>query len=1040
MGIMSSEWSGRLQHWMRTLKDDFYRPLGTISWEAFRTMEHLSPEEAMKGQFEPVEPGFTWGKTWEYCWFRGKVVLPAEAEGKRIVMDLRPDGESTLFVNGQEFGTYRASWVTQKHHFIEDNVLSTAAAAGTEYEILMETYAGHYYPESPNGGCATGPVLPGAYQDPLEEGKRRTLGVCTFGIWNEDAYQLWMDADTLKQVLDKLDPNSLRAAKIAEALETFTLAVDFEQDEAGRIASYRAGREALKPALEAKNGSTTPVFYAVGNAHIDLAWLWPMAETHRKTERTFAAQLRLLEEYPEYKYIQSQPAAYEMCRKYYPELFQRIKEAVKDGKWIAEGAMWVEPDTNMASGEALIRQLLYGKKYYKEEFGVDSQMLWLPDTFGYTAALPQILKSCGVKYLVTQKIFWSYNEGEQFPYHYFYWEGMDGSKITSFLPTSYTYRTDPSELIGVWENRSQKRDLDAFLLPFGYGDGGGGPARDYLEYAKREKDLEGCPKVKQENPITFFKDMEAEGGPKHTYTGELYFSAHRGTYTSQAMVKQNNRRCELSMRELELWSTLAALKGKAYPAEAVERLWKEVLLHQFHDILPGSSIKEVYEDSAAQYEEIFAADEEMMKTAKKSIREKLFRYRAEKNEEVCAVWNPLSFARTALIRNAEGSWQKITAGPSGVTVCRAVNSGEDNCFTELVMEENGRPVSFKTPYFTVRFDANAEITSLVDIREDRELIQKGRMGNRLTVYEDRPAEFDAWNIDEGYLEKSWDVIDVEEFKVLENGPETAALHVRRRFQDSMIEQTIRFYRHTARIDFQTRVDWQEHQQLLRVSFPVDILAHEADYEIQFGNVKRPTHKNTSWDRARFEVCAHKWADLSEPGYGVALMNDCKYGYDVHEGVMGLTLIKSGIFPNPDADQGQHEFTYALFPHQGDFRKGSVVREAYDLNCPMAWEKVQGIYEDSFSMLQIAEENVMADTVKAAEDGNGIIVRIYETWGMRTKVHVNFPLAPDAQVTVCDCMENFSGVENADMTRAQDGWSFTMKPYEIKTLRIVNEKK
>ena len=467
MGIMSSEWSGRLQHWMRTLKDDFYRPLGTISWEAFRTMEHLSPEEAMKGQFEPVEPGFTWGKTWEYCWFRGKVVLPKAAEGKRIVMDLRPDGESTLFVNGREFGTYRASWVSQKHHFIEDNALSTEAEAGTEYEILMETYAGHYYPESPDGGCATGPVLPGAYQDPLEEGKRRTLGVCTFGIWNEDAYQLWMDADTLKQVLDKLDPNSLRAAKIAEALEKFTLVVDFEQDEAGRIASYRAGREALKPALEAKNGSTAPVFYAIGNAHIDLAWLWPMAETHRKTERTFAAQLRLLEEYPEYKYIQSQPAAYEMCRKYYPELFERIKEAVKDGKWIAEGAMWVEPDTNMASGEALIRQLLYGKKYYREEFGVDSQMLWLPDTFGYTAALPQILNSCGVRYLVTQKIFWSYNEGEQFPYHYFYWEGMDGSKITSFLPTSYTYRTDPSELIGVWENRSQKRDLDAFLLPFG---------------------------------------------------------------------------------------------------------------------------------------------------------------------------------------------------------------------------------------------------------------------------------------------------------------------------------------------------------------------------------------------------------------------------------------------------------------------------------------------------------------------------------------------------------------------------------------------
>ena len=571
------------------------------------------------------------------------------------------------------------------------------------------------------------------------------------------------------------------------------------------------------------------------------------------------------------------------------------------------------------------------------------------------------------------------------------------------------------------------------------------PTEEMLEQSRRlEHSIVECPAARQTGVKEFFHILEDKMDKKRlaVWDGELYLEFHRGTYTSMAQNKKYNRKAEFKNGETELYAAMASLLDQKYlyPQEQLEHSWKLLLLNQFHDILPGSSIKEVYEDSAAQYEEIFAADEEMMKTAKKSIREKLFRYRAEKNEEVCAVWNPLSFARTALIRNAEGSWQKITAGPSGVTVCRAVNSGEDNCFTELVMEENGRPVSFKTPYFTVRFDANAEITSLVDIREDRELIQKGRMGNRLTVYEDRPAEFDAWNIDEGYLEKSWDVIDVEEFKVLENGPETAALHVRRRFQDSMIEQTIRFYRHTARIDFQTRVDWQEHQQLLRVSFPVDVLAHEADYEIQFGNVKRPTHKNTSWDRARFEVCAHKWADLSEPGYGVALMNDCKYGYDVHEGVMGLTLIKSGIFPNPDADQGQHEFTYALFPHQGDFRKGSVVREAYDLNCPMAWEKVQGIYEDSFSMLQIAEENVMADTVKAAEDGNGIIVRIYETWGMRTKVHVNFPLAPDAQVTVCDCMENFSGVENADMTRVQDGWSFTMKPYEIKTLRIVNEKK
>ena len=460
--LMKSEWRDRIGHWVRTLKDDFYQPLGEIQWEAFRTNEQLSLGEAKKEQFVSVKPGFTWGNTYEYCWMKGHIQLSEEANGKRIVMNLKPDGEATLFVNDKAFGTYRASWVNEPHHYIVDNVLSRCAKGDEQFDIMMEVYAGHYYPEAPTGGCATGPVLPGSYTDKLEEGKRRTLGRCTYGIWNEDAYQLFMDVDTLGRLLEVLDKTSLRAAKIAKALEQFTLIVDFEQERDARIESYKKAREALKPVLEAENGSTMPVFYAVGNAHLDLAWLWPIAETGRKTARTFAAQLRLIEEYPEYKFIQSQPAEYEMCRKLYPELFERIKAAVKKGQWIAEGAMWVEPDTNMASGEALIRQLLYGKQYYKDVFDVDSEVLWLPDTFGYTGALPQILKGCKVNYLVTQKIFWSYNEGEQFPYHYFNWEGIDGSRIVSFLPTSYTYKTNPKQLEEVWKNRSQLQDLDAF--------------------------------------------------------------------------------------------------------------------------------------------------------------------------------------------------------------------------------------------------------------------------------------------------------------------------------------------------------------------------------------------------------------------------------------------------------------------------------------------------------------------------------------------------------------------------------------------------
>ena len=1039
MGIMSSEWRGRLQHWMRTLKDDFYRPLGEISWEAFRTMDHLSQEEAMNGPFEPVEPGFTWGKTWEYCWFRGKVVLPAEAQGKRIVMDLKPDGESTLFVNGQEFGTYRASWVTQKHHFVEDNVLTTDAVAGTEYEILMETYAGHYYPESPDGGCATGPVLPGAYQDPLEEGKRRTLGICTFGIWNEDAYQLWMDADTLRQLLDKLDPNSLRAAKIAEALEAFTLVVDFEQDEAGRIASYKAGREALRPALEAKNGSTMPVFYAIGNAHIDLAWLWPMAETHRKTERTFAAQLRLLEEYPEYKYIQSQPAGYEMCRKYYPELFERIKQAVKDGQWIAEGAMWVEPDTNMASGEALIRQLLYGKRYYQEEFGVDSKMLWLPDTFGYTAALPQILKSCGVEYLVTQKIFWSYNEGEQFPYHYFYWEGMDGTKISSFLPTSYTYRTDPTELMNVWENRSQKRDLDAFLLPFGYGDGGGGPARDFIESAKRQEDLEGGVKVKMAGPLEFFHDMEAQGGPANTYVGELYFSAHRGTYTSQAMVKQNNRRCELALREMEMWSTLAMNKGMAYDFSKADALWKELLLHQFHDILPGSSIAKVYVDAEKAFHEILDGVEELQADALSELTD-------QKESQAVTVFNSLSFPRKMLVElpAAFANGAKTVDGTAvqvqkiGDTVKASVEVPSCGAVSlipaEGQVEEKAVAVETCDGGFTMEnsqvkavINEKGEVISFVLKESGREFAADAM--NRFHLYKDVPRMFDAWDIDSNYIDQEIEAAKNVAVSMEADGLE-GVLKVTGEISNSTFTQYIRLAADSRRIEFETEVDWKEMHRLLKTGFPVNVYAENGINEMQFGFVEHPTHRSRAYDKDRFEVCNHRYSALADGAHGAAVLNDCKYGISMNGNALELTLLRAGTCPEMCADNRVHHFTYAFTAWEGSFAESDVVRQGYELNVKPV---VAGGAVPTFSALTIDKENVILDTMKPAEDGSGdIILRLYESKKAAVLATVTLSdLLQGEKVYLCDMLENCKeeiSVENGEI-------SLNFRAFEVKTVRI-----
>ena len=1038
MNVMHSEWRDRIAHWIRTLKEDFYEPLGELKWEAARTMEELPFDKLDSLDFEKVEPGYTWGNLWEYCWFRGRVTLPAKAEGKRIVMKLIPGGESTLFVNGRSFGTHRAEWVWVPHHYIEDNALTTCAKAGETFDILMETYAGHYYPEAPTGGCATGPVLPGMYEDPAKEGERRTLGVCTYGIWNEDAYQLYMDVDTLNQLLNTLDQTSLRASKIAEALESFSVIVDFEQDKEKRIQSYKEAREAIRPALEAENGSTMPTYYAIGNSHLDLAWLWPMQETYRKTARTFAAQLRLIEQYPEYKYLQSQPAAYEMCRQYYPELFDRIKEAIKGGQWIAEGAMWVEPDTNMASGEALIRQLLYGKKYYKEELGVDSIVLWLPDTFGYTAALPQILIGCGVKYLVTQKIFWSYNEGDTFPYHYFTWEGMDGSKITAFLPTSYTYRTDPSQLDEVWKGRSQVRDLDAFLLPYGYGDGGGGPSRDYLEYAIREKNLEGAPKVKLAGPVEFFEDMEKQGGPVNTYTGELYFSAHRGTYTSQAKVKNNNRRAELALRDMEIWGSAAMLYGADYEFGEAQALWKELLLHQFHDILPGSGIARMYIESNERVGKV-------IDKAEKNARDFALVICKESDLGEVSVFNSLSFDTNKLIelpdrfeagaKTTEGDVIPVQKIDGKVyAIIKLPSLGAVTLIPAKAGSEIDNPArAYKDGSFIVMENAkvralindNGEITSFVLKSSGQEF--SGPVMNRLCIYKDVPRLFDAWDIDSNYLLQEMEGARNISASILNGEGLKASVKVRADIGNSSYEQVISLAADSGRIEFETDIEWNELHRLLKTQFVTNVHATEGINEMQFGYVKRPTHRSRAYDKDRFEVCNHRYTALEDGGRGAAVLNDCKYGISMNGSAMELTLLRAAASPEMRADNGHHHFTYAFTAWEGDFVNCDVVRQGYELNVSPVI--VDGRL-DSFSLADADKNNVFIDTIKPAEDGCGdLILRIYEAAGAATKAKIRTSF--EGKAFECNMLE-----ETKDETGFENGClNLDFRGFEVKTVRI-----
>ncbi len=1037
MDVLSSEWRDRIAHWIRTLKQDFYSPLGEIGWEAFRTRDHLSSRELESCEFVPVNPGFTWGETWEYCWFRGRVTLPEAAQGKRIVLNLSPGGESTLFVNGRSFGTYRADWVSEPHHYLVDNALTAQGRAGDCYEVLMETYAGHYYPDM--GLCATGPVLPGAYQDPLPEGARRTLGQCTYGVWNEDAYQLYMDVDTLSKLLDVLDSASLRAAKVAEALEQFTLMVDFEQDAEKRTASYRAASQMLRLVLEAVNGSTQPVFYAVGNAHLDLAWLWPMAETHRKTARTFAAQLRLLEEYPDYKFIQSQPASYEMCRTHYPELFQRIREAVKAGRWIADGAMWVEPDTNMAGGEALIRQLLHGKRYYKEVFDVDSKLLWLPDSFGYTAALPQILKGCGVDYLVTQKIFWSYNQEERFPYHYFSWQGLDGSQVTSFLPTNYTYQTHPAQINTSWKNRTQIRDLDAFLLPFGYGDGGGGPTRDHVEYALRQKDLEGGARVKLAGPMEFFEDMEQAGGPKHTYVGELYFSAHRGTYTAQAAIKRWNRKNELALREMELWASAAMWEGWTYPMERADALWKHLLLHQFHDILPGSSIARVYQEAERAHEKIFQGTEDIRALALESLTT------GSSEENSVTVFNSLSFQRRALValpeafaggacladgsevpvaRTREGIKALVTLPPCGAVSLRPGANAPQEAAPATTVCETEAGFLLENSQVRALVDGRGEVVSFVLKESGREFAAAPM--NRFHLYKDVPRRFDAWDIDSNYRQQEVEGAFDVTVEAVEQDLE-AVLKVTGRIGESSYTQNIRLAADSARLVFETQVDWRELHRLLKTAFPVAVYVESGINEIQFGYIERPTHRSRPYDQERFEVCNHRYSALCDGSHGAAVLNDCKYGVSMNENSLELTLLTASASPEMRADNRTHRFTYAFTAWEGSFADCDVVRQGYELNV----EPVTAPGTRDFSLLSIDRENIFADTLKPAEDGSGdLILRLYEAKKAAVTAQVRLNLGP-FRAYACDMLENVQ----EELSVEEGRLALSFRAFEIKTIRF-----
>ncbi len=781
-----------------------------------------------------------------------------------------------------------------------------------------------------------------------------------------------------------------------------------------------------------------PTVNCIGHTHIDVEWLWDRRQTREKIQRSASTALALMKEYPEYKFMLSQPELYRYLKEEAPEKFEEVREAVREGRWEPEGALYLECDCNLISGESLVRQLLYGKKFFREELGIDSRICFLPDVFGYSGAMPQILKSSGIDCFITSKISW--NDTNTMPSDIFKWRGIDGTEIfSSFITgqkydkrssartTTYVGDITPAFIYGTWHRFGQKGYCTDVIDTYGFGDGGGGPTREMLERARRlEAGFPGMP-VARLTTLTDYVDKaraqfdkgcrELRRTPR--WTGELYLEYHRGTYTSAAANKRSNRKSELALARAEaLSATEAHLLGGEYPKAELDRNWITVLHDQFHDILPGSSIHSVYEFTRQDYAEVAESTDKICKEKLTLIADKI------NTGGGILVYNPLGFARRGEIVADGLTLTTPTEIPAlGYTV---IPKPTAKCTVHL---SEGK---LSNDYYDLTLDSAGRIVSLYDKRIGREVVPVGGAMNEYRVYEDDPANYDAWEMDEYMQIKSY-VLDTPVTVTPVTDGDRAGFTLERKYMSSTITEAIWLYSSSARIQLENRIDWHEKHQTLKLAFPIDVNSTSATCEIQFGSITRPTHTNTSWDKAKFEICAHRWIDLSEHGYGVALLNDCKFGHSVQGNLLTLTCLKCPSYPDPKQDVGQHEFTCALLPHVGDLYESGVIREAHALNQPLVSMPISahgGPLPERFSMISVDEPSVVIDGIKRAESSDAVIVRLYESFGGSVNAHLRLPHGVSRAV-LCDLMET----EHTELRIDNGLVSLPLHAFQIATLKL-----
>ena len=872
------------------------------------------------------------------------------------------------------------------------------------------------------------------------------------GYLHEETDDYYYSAKALVKTLKLLPEDHPQRAGLVSAMDRSLRLLNWDSDKF--YGTLGDAARSLENDLAAMGKHSDVTIRCVGHTHIDVAWLWRLNHTREKAMRSFSTVLHLMEEFGEYEFLQSQPQLYRYIKKDCPELFEKIKAKVADGQWETDGGMWLEADCNIVSGESLTRQFLYGIRFFQKEFGKTCSFLWLPDVFGYSWALPQILKQCNIDTFMTTKISW--NQFNTMPDDLFRWKGMDGTEVLTYFITTpevgmsldnrystYNGMLSPRSVLGSWKKFRNKDLSNETLISYGFGDGGGGVNRNMLKMRRAMDKMPGLPNVKTTRAGDFFRDIhkkvEETDRYVHTWDGELYLEYHRGTYTNQARNKRWNRKTENHLSRTEWLSAMSWLLGGEYGEEPIHEAWETLLRNQFHDIIPGSSIHEVYSDSWKEYQEANDALDQVETAAKNTL--------VKQEENNWTLYHMGSFVRKEAVfipetrdgffRTQEGPltaqkaengyWVEVVLEPVAPYVITFVPEMAQE--TPAAFDANTETRCLETPFYTICWNENGVLTRIWDKENSREVLSGE--GNRLEVFEDKPINFDAWDIDVFYTQKHETPELVQPVEVTACGALKATLHFVYRYNASVISQDMTVYANSRRIDFATHVDWHEKQRLLKTAFEVDIRSTRATYDIQYGHVERPTHMNNSWDWAKFEVVGHKWADLSENGYGVSLLNDCKYGYNIRENVMKLSLLKSSKYPDQESDMGEHIFTYAILPHAGSVTESDTIEESIVLNLPA--EAVPGVAQNWQRPVILTDNRLVLDAVKKSEDGDDLIVRLHECRGGRMTVKLSSDLKLES-IKACNLLEEETGE-----CWAPDNWEVSWKPFEIKSFRLKLQK-